>query len=471
MIRALVLVLLVLMPVPATAQRETATQLLDRSIARMGGDSALRSVRTLRLDMLTQWLRTTFAERPFADLPSYERNVELRDYGTASWRNTRYFSPTAPTPGVVDVVRDTVAARLMPRAQGAAPTWGPLNVAYVDERRELFAFAPERLVLALRADPAVRTLADTTLDGVTHARLAATVDGWPAVVHFRRDDALPTMVRFRADETNDFGLAPWGEHEVEFWYSGWFRHASGVVLPRQRDVQRVGRPYKRMTLLATSVNAEAPADSFAVSDSVATAFLASERRPMWRMDLEGVARLEREGMVTFPPMVGSFGAVLVGGRWLVLESGQAVGAMELAAAWLGRHGGGAPVGGAVATNPGTGNGGAPWFVSRRLPLFGAPGAMATLVKVTGSRAGITAIATPRWVRFGTDSLWMEPLNVPDMQGTMAVYSPTLRWLWMPFTGSPLHAPEQAAVIAGLERRGLPVAWLGGPRGTVARPSP
>ena len=76
------------------------------------------------------------------------------------------------------------------------------------------------------------------------------------------------MVRFRADETNDMGLAPWGLHEVEFWYSNWALVPPGVMLPRQRDVQRVGKPYKRMTVLQAMINAPAPADSFAISDSL-----------------------------------------------------------------------------------------------------------------------------------------------------------------------------------------------------------
>lgn len=468
MLRSLVVVTLLTCPATLSAQQESAAQLLDRGISRMGGDSILRSVRTIRFEMLTQWLTITFADRPFADRPSYERHVDLRDYASASWRNTRYFNPAAATPGVVDVVRDTIAARLMPRAQGAAPSWGPLNLAYVDERRELFAFAPERLLPALRNDRTVRRLADTIIDGAVHHRLAATVDGWPAVAFLRQSDALPTLVRFRADETNDFGLAPWAEHEVEFWYSNWGRHASGLVFPRQRDVRRVGKPYKRMTVLSVMVNPEAPADSFAISDSVTAAYLATERRPMWQTTLDGAARLEREAFAVLPPMVGALGAVRIGGRWIVLEAAQSPGAMALVADWLDRNGGGAPIGGAIAANVFTGNGGAPWFVSRKLPIHVAPGAAATLATITGQRTGFTTVSTSRWLRVGTDSLWLEPLTVPDMQGTMMVYSPTLRWAWAPFIGSPTHGPEQQALITRLEARGLKVDLIGGAR-AIATP--
>jgi len=139
-----------------------------------------------------------------------------------------------------------------------ARRWAPLNIAYVDERRELFAFAPERLVFSLRHASALRALNDTLIGGQAHARLATTVDGWPSTVFVRRSDALPATVRFRADEKADFGLPPWGVHEVEFWYSDWQTVPGGALLPRQRDVRRFGHPYKRMTVLAMQVNAPTP---------------------------------------------------------------------------------------------------------------------------------------------------------------------------------------------------------------------
>lgn len=460
------LALLLASTAAAQAPPREADALLDRGIARMGGDALLRSVSAIRLDMLTQWSRITFAEAPFSDLPGYERNVELRDYRIPAWRNTRYFSPTDDAVGVVDVVRDTVAIRRMARAANAEPTWGPLNVAYVQERRELFAFAPERLLLALRDAGDLRVLPDTVLDGAPHARLAARIDDWASVTFLRRSDGLPRLVRFRADETDDFGLAPWAEHEVEFWYSNWTLVAPGVLLPRQRDVRRVGRPYKRMTVLQATINPAAPPDSFAVSDSLAAAYLATERRPMWQVPLEGTARIERDAFAVMPPFTGSAGAIRLGGSWLVMEAAQSVGAMERIADWLGHHGGGAPIGGAIATNVWTGNGGVAWFTRRGLPVHAAPGTMASLERIHGGRRGLRPVDAPGWRRVGSDSVWLEPVSVPDLAGTAIAYSPTLRWLWLPFLGSPAHQADQAAVIAALERRGFTVELLGGPRRLV-----
>ncbi len=463
---------LLLLALPATLaaqapRAETPAALLDRGITRMGGEAQLRAVASVRLDLITQWLRTSFAEAPFTDMPSYEHNVELRDYRTPAWRNTRYFNPLSNVVGTVDVVRDTIAIRQVRRGAGADPTWGPLNRAYVQERRELFAFAPERLLLGLREAPDLAARPDTTIDGEPHARLAATLDGWPSETFIRRSDALPRLVRFRADATDDFGLAPWAVHEVEFWYSNWAPVAPGVLLPRQRDVRRVGKPYKRMTVLQATISAEAPADSFAVSDSLAAAYLATERRAMWDAPLDGLARVDRDAFAVMPPLTGSAGAVRIGGRWLVIEAAQATGAMQLLADWLGRHGGGAPIAGALATNVWTGNGGVPWFTGRDLPVHAAPGAAATLARINGGLKGITLVNSPRWIRVGNDSLWLEPVDVPDFRGSMIAYAPSLRWLWLPFAGIPAHAADQAAIIARLERRGLAVELIGGQRAIVS----
>lgn len=445
----------------------TTAALLDRAIARMGGDSALRSIQTLRLDVMTQWVRTNFASQPFADAPSYERNVELRDYASRAWRNTRTFVGGGPAISITDLVRDTVAARLMPRAPNAPPEWGPLNLAYVDERRELFAFAPERLVLTLRNEVRVRRLADTTMDGESHARLHATVDGWPTTLFLRQADALPVMVRFRADERNDLGLAVWGEHEVEFWYSQWVRVAPGVLLPRQRDVRRVGKPYKRMTVFALAVNAPAPADSFIITDAIAAAYLATERRPMWDVPLTD-ARISDSAFAVLPQFLGSAGAVRIGGAWVVFETAVHDGAMRKIDEWLTATTPDVPVAAGVVSTASAINGGVRWFSPKRLPVFAAPAAEPVLRVATSGRDAATIITSPRWVRVGSDSLWLEPVTAPDFSKVLAVYSPTLRWLYWPMAGNPAHEVEQAALTARLTARGLPVERVGSMRGVLGR---
>ncbi len=452
----------------AAAQRlpndPAAVALIARAVNRMGGEEALRGIKTIRLDVMTQWQRTALGEHPYADQPSFERHTDLRDYTVNAWRNTRAFLPAG---GSVDIVRDSVGARTL--NFGGRVTEMPLNLAYVDERRELWAFAPERTLLAARDAGGLRLAADTTIDGVKHARVSTTVDGFPATWFLRRTDGLPAMVRFRADETNDFGLAPWGVMEVEIWYSGWTSVAPGLLLPRQRDVRRVGRPYKRMTAIAIAVNVPAPADSFAIADSLVSAYLARERRPMWAVPLDS-ARLVDGNFATFPPFLGVAGAIQVGGQWVLLETGQAGGAAQAASEWLARQSPDAKLGAAVVTNTGTSNGGVGWLTAQGIAVHVAPGAqplVRTVLAGAGGgdrRASVAVVRRPQWLRVGSDSLWLEPVDLPDMPGTMMVYSPTLRWLYSAAgVGRAVTQVEQDALVGRLGARGLRVEWIGNAR--------
>lgn len=458
---ALVLSLVGASTLPAQPARDAdASAILRRGIERMGGEAALRNIQSVRIDMMTQWKRPAFTDHPSADLPSYERNVELRDYATRSWRNSRSFL-TSPN-GLTVVVRDTVAAIWSPRPGGEI-VGAPLNVAYVDERRQLFTFAPERLLLLALDAMQLRSAGDSVIGGLRHARIAATLEGIPATLFVRNSDGLPAMVRFRANEDNDFGLAPWGEMEVEFWYSNWSRVQPGVLLPRQRDVRRFGKAYKRMTVLTFAVNAPAPADSFAISDSLAAAYLATQRRAMWDVPLDTVQVVE-PGFVSFPLQMGAFGAVRIGGRWVMLETGQSVGAARKLERWVTKTTPNVPIGAAIVSTT-SGNGGVPRFAESAVQVYAAPGAAPLLASIPGAMDRRPTrpymVASARWVKVGTDSLWLEPVDTPNQAGLMAVYSPTQRWLYAPaILANPATAPEQAALIERLAARGLPVEWLG-----------
>jgi hypothetical protein len=264
--------------------------------------------------------------------------------------------------------------------------------------------------------------------------------------------------------------------EVEFWYSAWTRVPPGVLLPRQRDVRRVGRPYKRMTVVGMTVNAAAPADSFAIADSTARAYLANERRPMWDIALDTV-RTSAEHFVSFPPQLGADGAVRVGGRWVLLEAGQTPRAAELAAEWVREHTDGATAdegrpAAAIVLRHTPGNGGVTWFAERRIPVYLPPAAAPVVRRILGAAraTSATTVQRDRWVRIGNDSLLLTTVYAPDFPGVMAVYSPTHRWVYSPVFISPIFQPEQEALVARLRRAGPAVEWVGSLRG-IRRPSP
>ena len=247
----------------------------------MGGLTALTAVERMRLEVMTEWQRTAFeTDRPPVIL-SYELSTELRDYTVPAWRySRRFFSPNG-TSGVVDLVSDSVAAMEL------NGRWRSQNVAYVDERDEVFTFAPERVLVLAREAADARALPDTVIDGARYARVTATVGKFRPTLHFRRSDGLLARASLRAAQPNDFGLAPWGAMDVGITYSRWQKIPSTpLVLPMQLDVTRVGRPYKRMTTISVAVNPSIPAESLAVTDSLRAAFLAASRKPMFDLPVD-----------------------------------------------------------------------------------------------------------------------------------------------------------------------------------------
>lgn len=472
----------------------------------MGGEARLRAITRARFELVDQGLRIALGPTPPSDGPSYESHSELRDYTRSAWRNTRRFPQPAGAPGaaawleVVDVVRDSVAVRRRPPGPGgvASPAvlrdtgWAPLNVAYVDERNERFAFAPERVLLAVRSAADLRALPDTAVAGVPHARLAATLGGVPVVLFVRRGDGFPALVRYRAAQPNDFGLAGYGVMDVEHAWSRWQRTQDGVVYPMQWDVRRLGRPYLRTTVVALSFAAPAPADSFAVSDSLRAAYVAETRRPMHDLPLDS-ARFAGPRLVAFNTPGAPAGAVRLGRHWLLLEAGTAPSNAERASAWLARHdtAGGALAGALVTLAAGT-TGGVAWLAARGTPVYAAPAAApfvraalagqppagrppapAARVEPLGGAgrvgtAGGELAPGGRWLRVDGDSLWAEPVALPDAPGAVLVYVPSLRWAYAATAVLPLHLDLVRARIQG---HGWDVTRLGTLRGMTVPLTP
>jgi hypothetical protein len=461
----MITLLLVIAGASATASPPDprALAVVDGAISRMGGAELLGGIQRVRYELITQWQRLALDGRPYADRPLYEWHSDLRDYSAPAWRNTRRFGhPTKPTE-ITDVVRDSVATRRI------GTTWSPLSVAYVDERLELFTFAPERLLLGVRRAPDLRSLPDTTIAGVPHARVAGTVGGFPTDVFLRRTDGLPAMLRYVAAQANDFGLEPFGTMEVEVWFSNWRRQPPGVNLPTQLDVRRAGAPYKRVSVVSADLEVTASPDSFAVSDSLRAAFLATQRRPMHDVPYDST-RIVDGAFAAFKAFGAPAGAVKVGGRWVLLESGQSGLSAERAIGALAALDP-APVAAAVITVPAGTNGGVVALARKRVPVHAAPGA-ATWLGIVLRNHGVTGGATPvtrgRWLRVGSDSLRLEPIDLPDAPGALLVYVPSLRYAFSDPAGAPL---QRDYVLRRLRESGWPVERLGSSAGVATPVTP
>lgn len=448
-------------PRPAGAPDPRAAAALDTALARMGGADQLRQIERARFEMMTQWQRLSFDPSPYPDQPSYERHTDVRDYAVPAWRNTRRFSNGAAQMEITDIVRDSVGIRL-----GTTGTWGPLNVAYVDERREIFAFAPERLLLAARGATDLRALGDTTMGGAVHARVAATVAGFPTTLFLRRGDGFLAMARYHAAQVNDLGLAPWGDMEVEMWYSRWrnfpVAERGRIAYPTQWDVRRVGRPYKRLSVLAATFNGAATPDSFTVSDSLRGIYLAQHNAPMWDVPMDSARIIDGR----FAAIGRAAAAVKLGRTWVLLEGSATPMRTEREVRWLQGADAGAQIAAGIVTVPNAGLGGVAWLAERRLPLYTAPGATPAVTAILRNwrqPTAVTAIGAGRWLRIDGDSMWVEPIDLPDGRGALVAYVPSLRWL---YSGLAVLPVQLDLVLAHARARGWAVERVGSLRAVV-----
>lgn len=449
-------------PLQSRTPDPAAKAIIDTALARMGGRDALARVQRVRREMLTTWQRTNFRNEPYADAPSYELHTDVRDYGLRAWRNTRRFGFAANGPQIIDIVLDSVAIRQAPNG-----VWAPLNIAYVDELKEVFAIAPEHLLLVASDAPDLALGRDTTIDGGAAARVTATVEGHRLTMFFRRGDGLLAMTRFHAAQPNDFGLVGWGAMDVETWYSRWARFPVGAALPTQIDQMRLGRPYKRMTVLSAAFDTVTTAETFAVSDSLRAAFFATATRPMHDVPVDS-ARVLDGVFASFGAFGSPAGAVKVGGRWVLVEAGQGDVSAERAIDWLGRTDPGAAVAAAILTLTNAGNGGVTAVGRRRIPVYVGPASRPFVDRMLGNTgiAGISPVTVTRaqWLKVGSDSLWLEPVDLPDAPRTMLVYSPTLKWAYTANASAPL---QQQYVLRALRGRGWAVERIGHARAITA----
>ncbi len=411
--------------VAQTAKPVDAKVLVGRAVDLAGGEARLRGVTTVAFSMMTQWQRTGFRTVPYTDRPSFEPHVDVRDYRIPAWRNTRDFGARK----IINVVRDSIA--LTDLGQGAQP----LSVAYVDERRELFLYTPDRLLLALLDAPALQVGRDTVIGGERHHRVEGTLaDHFPSTVFFHGGTGLPTMLRFRAGHPNDFGLVPWGVMEVAVWYSAWNSFA-GINIPTQWDVLRVGAPYKRLTVLRANFAPQFAADSFAVTDAQRTAYLTSNAvKPMHENSpVRGVKRVSPT-LAQIDAFGTPVGAVRVGEGWLMLGAGhtpfnydQGVHLLDSLDA--------TPVTAVLAATAATANGGIVAAARRGIPIWvsaaSEPFARRMLANAGLPNARLQRIATGTSIGTGADRVQMEPIDLPNVPNSAMVFQPSTGWLYLP----------------------------------------
>ena len=123
----------------------------------------------------------------------------------------------------------------------------------------------------------------------------------------------------------------------------------------------------------------------------------------------------------------------MGNEWLLLETGDGPLKPGRASRWLRARAPATRVTGGLVTRPAGAVGGAAWLAGEHRNVYVAPGAVRAAqasVRENGqSEAYVVGVHEGRWLRVGGDSLWAEPIDLPDAPGSLLVYVPSLRWVY------------------------------------------
>ena len=164
-------------------------------------------------------------------------------------------------------------------------------------------------------------------------------------------------------------------------------------------------------------------------------------------------------------------AVKMGNTWLMLEGTSMPQRNETDIQWLQQADPGASVSGLLITSPNVGRGGAAWFAGKKLPVYVAPGASASMAATMKnwkqSPSALTVLTKPQWIRVGGDSLWVESMDFPDAPGATIAYFPSMRWVYAAMAASPLAFDM---IVARIRQRGWDVDRIGSQR-SLTQPIP
>ncbi len=284
----------------------SALRLVEIAVERMGGQDALSSLATMRLEWVGYRNLLEQSERPEGPwIPQIERTTELWDARAGRWDETTEAAIADTTYSMRTIVADGAAARRF------GESWGPASKADIVEAQEWMALAPQQLLLYAAAAPDLRREPDTTLQGVPHHAVSFGSGEGRKRVFLNSETGFLTAVEIRRPYPESLYWQIWGDVTTRVAYSYWDIRPGGLFYPLQWDVERGGRHWRSLTITKIEPGAMPPADAFVIPDAAKQAFATRSSRSLEDPAFGDPSRPAVElapGVVYVP---GSWGVALV----------------------------------------------------------------------------------------------------------------------------------------------------------------
>lgn len=263
-----VLSLLLATAAPLAAQRAPdARALVTRAVTAMGGEAVLKGASPMHLDGTQIDYQQGNAER--AEGPwrmGVSKWSELRDVIDARTRRTASgFANPVPT---ISILTDSVAV------WGSAGRWAIFQTWREDALDRLDG-DPIRALLLATAATALRSDGTVSRYGIVHDIVSFPHRSGRMRLELSRDSHLPTAVELLRVHPIDFRKGIFGDAVTRVELHDWQVEANGLWYPHQVRTYFAGDLQSDVSINTFVMASPAPADSFAVSDSLRGAWTAA----------------------------------------------------------------------------------------------------------------------------------------------------------------------------------------------------
>lgn len=267
---------------PGAQDRDAARALVQASIDAMGGEAALKAVKSIHLDAMGHTYALEQSERPEGPhLVTYQQISEVRDHDRSRlWRrqqqrNWSQLNWIGPDMVATD---DIVALSFNGR-------WGPHQPQQLARTKEDMALAPERMLFTALAAADLRMTVDRTVHGIVNRGVAFTWNTLRCTLYLNPHTNMPTLLRTVEDDA----AGMWGDVARERFYTFWSLQPGGWQYPQQVTTTWNGQPFADYTVFGVKVNQPLEETLFAIPDETKAAFRKMiEEPPSAAMGMRGL---------------------------------------------------------------------------------------------------------------------------------------------------------------------------------------
>jgi len=281
-----------------------ARQLVNQSIAAMGGLDKLKAIKSIHTKSVGHFYLLEQSERPEGPwLVIYQETEEWRDVEHGNIRR-HYKQNGVFTSDVTEIIADGTSAA--DNGNGFGP-----GENKVDQTEELLAMAPEKVLINALDAPDLQYVGKKVVQDTVNNVVSFTWKGSPAKIYLNENTDMLTMTDTVKARPNEQFWGIWGDFSEKNYYSFWNLEKGGIRYPQQVDTFYNDQPFRTDTILSIDINSDAPKDAFSIPDKIKVDFTALSKISFLDMPLGRPDRPPVELAPDFTIIRGSWNTTLV----------------------------------------------------------------------------------------------------------------------------------------------------------------